>query len=274
MELKALKILSVAGFDGSGGAGIISDAKIFSKFKILGLSAVTAMTAQNPDNIYSVEPVSDAFFSAELNAVFGYFSVDAVKTGLIFNESQSLILERFLKKYNPKTVVIDPVFISTSGKKLTAESGYPGLLAPLLKYATVITPNIKEAELISGTEIKNVEGMKNSAKIIRKKFPEIKNILIKGSHIIEESDVKKIFNIILDSNDNFFISETKRLSFDKEIHGTGCAFSACLASLLAKGVKIEYSLTETEKFVSKIIRDFRKISDNTPEKKIYITGNI
>jgi Hydroxymethylpyrimidine/phosphomethylpyrimidine kinase len=274
MGLKALKILSVAGFDGSGGAGIISDAKIFSKFKILGLSAVTAMTAQNPDNIYSVEPVSDAFFSAELNAVFGYFSVDAVKTGLIFNESQSLILERFLKKYNPKTVVIDPVFISTSGKKLTAESGYPGLLAPLLKYATVITPNIKEAELISGTEIKNVEGMKNSAKIIRKKFPEIKNILIKGSHIIEESDVKKIFNIILDSNDNFFISETKRLSFDKEIHGTGCAFSACLASLLAKGAKIEYSLTETEKFVSKIIRDFRKIPDNTPEKKIYITGNI
>jgi len=275
-KAKALKILSVAGFDGSGGAGIISDAKIFSKFKIFGLSAVTAMTAQNPGRIYSVEPVSNAFFSAELNAVFDYFSVDAVKTGLIFNESQSLILERFLKKYNPKTVVIDPVFVSTSGKKLTAESGYPRLLAPLLKYATAITPNIKEAELISGTEIKNLEGMKNSAKIIRKKFPEIKNILIKGSHIIEieKSDANKIFNIILDRNDNFFISETERLSLDKEIHGTGCAFSACLVSLLAKGKEIEDSLTETEKFVSKIIRDFRKIQDNTSEKKIYITGNI
>ena len=167
-----LKILSVAGFDGSGGAGITSDAKVFSKFKIFGLSAVTAMTAQNPDNIYMVEPVSDAFFSAELNAVFGYFSVDAVKTGLIFNENQSLILFSFLKRYSPKTVVIDPVYVSTSGKMLTKKSGYPGFLTPLFKYATVIAPNIKEAELIAETEIKDLKGMKLAAKIIRKKLPD------------------------------------------------------------------------------------------------------
>ena len=269
-----LKILSVAGFDGSGGAGITSDAKVFSKFKIFGLSAVTAMTAQNPDNIYMVEPVSDAFFSAELNAVFGYFSVDAVKTGLIFNENQSLILCSFLKRYSPKTVVIDPVYVSTSGKMLTKKSGYPGFLTPLFKYATVIAPNIKEAELIAETEIKDLKGMKLAAKIIRKKNTGIKNIIIKGSHISEESGGKKIFNIMLDSKNKFFVSETKKLNLDKEIHGTGCAFSACLTSLLARGIKAEDALVETEKFVSKIIRGFKKIPDNTPEKKIYITGNI
>ena len=268
-----LKILSVAGFDGSGGAGITSDAKVFSKLKIFGLSAVTAMTAQNPDNIYMAEPVSDAFFSAELNAVFGYFSVDAVKTGLIFNENQVLILCSFLKRYSPKTVVIDPVYISTSGNMLTEESGYPGFLIPLFKYATVITPNIKEAELIAEMEIKDLNGMKLAAKIIRKKNTGIKNIIIKGSHI-SESGGKKIFNIMLDSKNKFFVSETKKLSLDKEIHGTGCAFSACLTSLLARGIEAENAFVETEKFVSKIIRDLKKIPDNTPEKKIYITGNI
>ncbi len=269
-----LKILSVAGFDGSGGAGITSDAKIFSKFKIFGLSAITVMTAQNPNNVYMIEPVPDAFFSAELNAVFSYFSVDAVKIGLILNENQSLILSRFLKKYNPKIVVIDPIYVSTSGKALAEKSGYPGFLIPLFKYATVITPNIKEAELISGIGIKDLNGMKLAAKIIREKNPGIKNIIIKGSHISEKSGEKKIFNIMLDSKNKFFIFENKRLSLGKEIHGTGCAFSACLASLLAKGIKLEDAFIETEKFVSKIIRGLKKIPDNTTEKKIYITGNI
>lgn len=269
-----LKILSVAGFDGSGGAGITSDAKIFSKFKALGLSVVTAMTAQNPDNIYMIEPVSEAFFAAELNAVFDYFSVDAVKTGLILNKNQSLILDGFLKKHNTKTVVIDPVYISTSGRKLTEKSDYPGFLIPLFKYATVITPNIKEAELISGIRIKDLREMKLAAKIIREKNTGIKNIIIKGSHISEKSGEKKIFNVLLDSKNKFFISESKKLGIGKEIHGTGCAFSACLTSLLARGIKVEDAFVETEKFVSKIIRGFKKIPDNTPEKKIYITGNI
>jgi hydroxymethylpyrimidine/phosphomethylpyrimidine kinase len=269
-----LKVLSVAGFDGSGGAGITSDAKIFSKFKILGLSAITAMTAQNPDNIYKIEPVSEDFFSEELKAVFDYFAVDAVKTGLIFNEDQSFILSGFLNQYKPKVVVVDPVHISTSDKPLTAKSNYPDFFMPLFKNATVITPNTLEAELISGINIKGLSGMKRAAKIIRRKIPEIKNIIIKGSHISEGTNENKIFNIILNSKNEFFIHESKRLKIDKKIHGTGCAFSACLTAMLAKNMKIEDALPETEKFVAKIIAGFKKIPDNTAEKRIYITGNI
>jgi hydroxymethylpyrimidine/phosphomethylpyrimidine kinase len=270
----ALKILSVAGFDGSGGAGITSDVKIFSKFKILGLSAITALTAQNPDNIYKVEPVSDVLFYDELKAVFNYFSVDAVKTGLIFNENQSLILSRFIKKYGPGTVVVDPVHISTSKKRLTEESCFPEFLSPLFAYATVITPNIKEAELISDTEIKDLKGMKLAAKKIRKKYPGIKNIIVKGSHVSEKFRENKIFSVMLNSQGEYFVWEKRRLTFEKEIHGTGCAFSAYLTVMLANSLRIEEAVLETEKFVTKIINGLKKIPDNSSEKKIYITGNI
>ncbi len=270
----ALKALSVAGFDGSGGAGVTSDVKIFSKFRIFGLSAITAITAQNPDNIYTLEPVAAGFFLAELKAVFDYFAVDAVKTGLIYNEEQSSILSRFLKKYGPKTVVIDPVYISTSRKALTDEENYPDFLAPLFKYATAITPNIGEAELISGINIGSLKEMKKAARIIRKKNPGIKNIIIKGSHILEKNAENKIFDIVLNAENEYFIYESKRLKPEREMHGTGCAFSACVASRLAEGAKIEDAVASAEKFVYKIMRDFRKIPDNGPEKKIYITGNI
>ncbi len=270
----ALKILSVAGFDGSGGAGITSDIKIFSKRNIFGLSVITAMTAQNPDNIYKIEPVSDVFFSAELNAVFDYFSVDAVKTGLIYNGRQSSILSGFIGKYGIKTLVVDPVYVSTSNSIIVDKNGYPDFLTPLFKYASVITPNIKEAELISETEINDFKGMKRAAKIIRKKFPEIKNIIIKGSHIFEKSEGDVIKNILLDSKNEYFTYESKIINAGKQIHGTGCAFSACITAYVASGMKIEYAVAETEKFISKIIRNIKKIPDNTSEKKIYITANI
>jgi hydroxymethylpyrimidine/phosphomethylpyrimidine kinase len=269
-----LKILSVAGFDGSGGAGITSDAKIFSKHGILGLSAVTAMTAQNPDKIYKIERVSDVFFSAELEAVFEYFKIDAVKTGLIYDDGQSSMLSGFIDKYGVKILVVDPVYVSTSNSIIVDKNRYPDFLTPLFKHAAVITPNIKEAELIAGTEIKNLEEMKNAAKIIRKKFPEIKNILIKGSHISEESEENIIKNLLLNSKNEFYIYESKRINTGKQVHGTGCAFSGCLASYLALGMKTESAVAETEKFISKILKDIKKIQDNSQEKINYITGNI
>ncbi len=271
-----LKALSVAGFDGSGGAGITSDVKIFSKLKLFGLSAITVMTAQNPDKIYKAEPVSNDFLTAQLKSAFGYFSVDVVKIGLVFNEDQSSILAGFLKKYKPKTVVLDPVYISTSGKLLTAQSGsgYPGSLLPLFKYATAVTPNIKEAELISGIMINGQNKMKIAAKIIRERIPGIKNIIIKGSHIFEKSDGGVIKNVVLDSKNKFFVHESKILKTGKQIHGTGCAFSACIASYLGLGMPIESAVLESEKFVSGIIRGTKKIPDNSPDKNIYIVGNI
>ncbi|MCL4321970.1 MAG: hydroxymethylpyrimidine/phosphomethylpyrimidine kinase [Deltaproteobacteria bacterium] len=270
-----IKALSVAGFDGSGGAGITSDTKIFSRFKIFGLSAITAMTAQNPDNIYGIIPASGDFFDKELKAVFDYFKVDAVKTGLIAREEQSLILSEYIKKYMVKIVVIDPVYISTSNKRLAMKhSNYPDFLMPLFKLATVITPNIMEAELISGEKIDNLNGMKKAAKRIKESMPGIKNIIIKGSHIKPDLNDNKIYNVLLDSENKFFVSISERIKLDKEIHGTGCAFSAALTAYLAKGLKIEEALIKTGMLVSKFIKDFRKIPDNSRDKHIYITGNI
>ena len=268
-----VKILSAAGFDGSGGAGITSDVKIFSKYKILGLSAVTAMTAQNPDKVYAVEPVSEAFFELQLKAVFDYFSVDAVKIGLVYNESQSSILSGFLKKYGTKIVVADPVYISTSSADLTGGK-YPDFLMPLLKRATVVTPNIMEAELISGMEIKDINEMKAAARAIMEKNPGIGNIVIKGSHLIEKSRKDKILNMALNSRGDFFVYESKRIKLDKEVHGTGCMFSSCLVSRLALGETLEEALVSSEKFVAEAIKRFKKIPDNRRDKNIYIAANI
>lgn len=270
-----IKALSVAGFDGSGGAGITSDAKIFSRFKIFGLSVITAMTAQNPDNVYGVIPAAGDFFNLELKAVFDYFSVDAVKTGLIADEEQSLILSKYIKKYMIKIVVADPVYISTSNKRLTMkDSNYPDFLMPLFRLATVITPNIKEAELISGEKIKDVSGMKKAAKSIKERIPGIKNVIIKGSHLGASMNKDKIYNVGLNSENDFFVNETERINLDKEIHGTGCVFSAGLTSYLAKGLKIEEALVKTERLVSKLIAGYKEIPDNNEDKHIYITGNI
>lgn len=272
----ALKILSAAGFDGSGGAGVTSDAKVFSKYKILGLSAITAITAQNPDKIYSISPVPDDFFSIELKAVFDYFSIDAIKTGLIYSGKQSAILSGFIKKYSVKTIVVDPVFVSSSKSPLTGPESYPEILMPLLKSATVITPNIKEAELISGVEIKSIEDMKIAAAAIREKLPRIKYIVIKGSHLAGvpgEND--KISNIAMNPDGGFIVYESKRIELGgKEMHGTGCLFSACLTARLASGDALIDALLESERYTAGAIRGFRKIQDNEKARNVYMLGNI
>ncbi len=270
--LPLIKAFSIAGFDGSGGAGITSDAKIFSKLGIYGLSAVTAVTAQNPDKIYKIKPVSKDVFEFELRAVFDYFKVDCVKTGLVSNEEQSELIARYISVGGVGMVVVDPVFISTSGKKLNAAAGKGGLnfLIPLFNIATAITPNIPEAELIAKKVIKNVDSMKTAALSIRRIFPQISSIVIKGSHL--GNDV--ITDIALDYNNEFFIYERKRIKMGKEIHGTGCAFSAVLAAYLAKGANLNYALVKAETFVEKIISRYKFMPDNKTAGSVYITANV
>ncbi len=268
------KILSVAGYDGSSGAGITSDAKIFSKFGIMGLSAITVLTAQNPDNIYKVMPVHEGFFDYELKAIFDYFKIDSVKIGLIGNERQSIILADYIIKYNIKNVILDPVLISTSGIRLGNNIDI-NFLKPLLNTATAVTPNISEAELISGYRIKDINSMKEAAIAIKKKYKKIKNVIIKGSHLINTANTvsDEITDLFLNNNE-FIIYKKKRINLDKQIHGTGCAFSATMAALLTKGMNCKKALDETEIFVGKIIQNYKIIPDNSKNKKIYITANI
>lgn len=270
-----VKILSVAGYDGSGGAGITSDAKIFSGMGIYGLSAITVMTAQNPSGVNEVKAVPCSFFEKELKAVFDYFSVDAVKAGIIPDRKHSVILARYIKKYGVKTFVVDPVFISTSGEIFfNGKNKYPDFLAPLFKYATVITPNSREAEVISGMNINNAAEMVIAAREVRKKFPSVKNIVIKGSHINEDgAGERSITNILLDSNDGIFTFGGRRIRTDKEIHGTGCAFSAVLTACLAKGMDIRSACVVSDDTVAGFIKNCVKVSENLRDRKIYCLGN-
>ncbi len=270
-----IKILSVAGYDGSGGAGITSDSKIFSSLGIYGLSATSALTAQNPQSIHEVLPIPDKFFEKELKAVFEYFNIDAVKTGIISGTRQAEILARLIKKYKARILVVDPVFISTSNKKLTGGiDSYPELLFPLFARATVITPNIKEAGLISGIGIKDEESMRAAAYAIRRLFPGIGNIVIKGSHLEGGIYKDRIFNILLDSKNHIYSINGKRIITKRELHGTGCAFSGALVSFLAMGLSEREAVRAADKMVKKFIRNSGKIPDNSGDKKIHIIGNI
>jgi hydroxymethylpyrimidine/phosphomethylpyrimidine kinase len=308
------KILSVAGYDGSSGAGITSDAKIFSKLNILGLSVISVLTAQNPDNIYKVITVYDDFFDYELKAIFDYFKIDSVKIGLIGSERQSIILAGYIKKYNIKDVVLDPVFVSTSGVRLVGDSAHNNInngdyaygncdadyIKPLLNIATVITPNINEAEIISGLKIKNIDCMKDAAVAIKKQYRSIKNIIIKGSHLrgsqcnsmmvdtnfnnknrcihnAAQNDYREeeeIVDLLLTESNEFAAHKKRRIAVDKEFHGTGCAFSAMMTALLTKGMLPYDALIKTEIFVEKIINNYKIIPDNSENKKNYITANI
>ncbi|MHB1694106.1 MAG: hydroxymethylpyrimidine/phosphomethylpyrimidine kinase [bacterium] len=269
------KILSVAGYDGSSAAGITSDVKIFSKLGIMGLSAITVLTAQNPDDVYKIIPVPEDFFDYELKAIFDYFKIDSVKIGLIGSERQSIILADYIIKYNITNVILDPVLISTSGIRLGNNIDI-NFLKPLLNTATAITPNISEAELISGHIIEDINSMKEAAITIKKKYNKIKNVIIKGSHLINMANTAndEITDLFLNDNNEFIIYKKKRINLDKQIHGTGCAFSAMIAALLTKGINCKRALDETEIFVGKIIENYKIVPDNSKNKKIYITANI
>ncbi len=143
---------------------------------------------------------------------------------------------------------------------------------------TSITPNISEAELISGYRIEDLNSMKEAAIAIKKKYNKIKNVIIKGSHLINTSNTvsNEITDLFLNNNNEFIIYKKKRINInlDKQIHGTGCAFSAVMAALLTKGINCKRALDETEIFVEKIIENYKIVPDNSKNKRIYITANI
>ena len=233
--------LTIAGSDSGGGAGIQADLKTMTMNGVFGMSAITALTAQNTTGVTGIMEVTPEFLEQQLDAVFTDIYPDAVKTGMVSSTELIKTIARKLKQYDAKNIVVDPVMVATSGAKLISDDAIDTLKEYLLPLATVITPNIPEAEVLSGRTITSEEDMVAAAKEIYEKFGCA--VLCKGGHQVN------------DANDLLYNEKGPQWFYGKRInnpntHGTGCTLSSAIASNLAKGKTTEEAVKDAKEYIS------------------------
>lgn len=233
--------ITIAGSDSCGGAGIQADIKTMTANGVYAMSAITALTAQNTTGVSGIYEVSPEFLQAQLVAVFEDIMPDAVKIGMVSSSDLIKTIAENLKKYNAKNIVLDPVMVATSGAKLISDDAIETLKEYLIPLATVITPNIPEAEVLSAIKIKNEEDMIEAAKEISSKYGCA--VLLKGGHSINDA------NDLLCENGNYKWFYGKRIN-NPNTHGTGCTLSSAIASNLAKGKDLETSVENAKAYIS------------------------
>ena len=239
-------ILTIAGSDCSGGAGIQADIKTITAHKMYGMSAVTALTAQNTTGVYGVMEATPEFLGQQLDCIFSDIMPDAVKIGMVSNVDIIEVIADKLKKYQAKNIVIDPVMVSTSGSKLLSGDATDTLIATLLPIGTVITPNIPEAETLCGFLIKTEDDMLHSAQVISKLVPG--SILIKGGHLTTSA------NDLLYINNNAHWFQSPKIN-NPNTHGTGCTLSSAIACNLALGYSLEESIKNAKEYITGALMD-------------------
>ena len=233
--------LSIAGSDSSGGAGIQADIKAMTLNGVYAMSAVTALTAQNTTGVIGILEVTPEFLGQQIDAVFTDIPPDAVKIGMVSSSELISVIAEKLKEYNAKNIVVDPVMVSTSGARLIKEDALQTLEGELIPLATVITPNIPEAGMLSGMKLQNSDDMATAAKIIGDRFGC--SVLLKGGHSVSDADD------LLYHNGNCKWFKGKRID-NPNTHGTGCTLSSAIAANLAKGYDLETSVERAKEYIS------------------------
>lgn len=245
--MKTYKALTIAGSDSGGGAGIQADLKTFQELGVFGMTAITAITAQNTLGVQGVYPVPIEGISEQIDSIGADLTPDAVKTGMLFNSEIIKVVSEKIKQYSWTNLVVDPVMIAKGGAPLLQEEAIDALKHFLLPIATVITPNIPEAEVLSGQKIQSINDRKKAAEIIFNLGA--KNVMIKGGH----SEGEAMIDLLFDGNE-FFQFESKRI-VTKNTHGTGCTFSAAITAELAKGKNIREAIAIAKDFIQAAIED-------------------
>jgi len=237
------RAMTIAGSDSGGGAGIQADLKTFTAFQVYSTSVIAALTAQNTTKVSGIHAVPSEFVEEQLVDILEDIGTDSVKTGMLFNTDIIRTVVKVLKKYNVTKVVVDPVMIASSGAKLLQDDTIEVVRNELLPIAYVITPNIPEAEVLTGLTIKSIDDMKAAAKKLYEmgvKYP-----LVKGGHIAFKSDneVAKngeeaayITDVLYDGKD--FFEEKMEYVHTQNTHGTGCTLSSAIAAGLAKNESV------------------------------------
>lgn len=234
--------LTIAGSDSSGGAGIQADIKTMTLNGVFAQSAITALTAQNTTGVRAVSEVSPEFLGQQIDAVFEDIRPDAVKIGMVSSPELIEVIAERLAFYHAENIVVDPVAVATSGSSLSSAEAYEALQKRLFPMAVLVTPNIPEAELLSGIKISGSGEMISAGKRISRNYGCC--VLCKGGHSINDA------NDLLyktDGSCKWFVG--KRID-NPNTHGTGCTLSSAIAANLAKGYSIEDSISRAKEYLS------------------------
>ena len=233
--------LTIAGSDSSGGAGIQADIKTMTANGVYATSAITALTAQNTTGVYGILESTPEFLANQLDCVFTDIFPDAVKTGMVSSTALIAVIADKLRQYGARNIVVDPVMVATSGARLISEEAVDALKEKLLPLATLLTPNIPEAEVLSGMTISDPAGMERAARAISEQYGCA--VLCKGGHQISDADD------LLWRNGAGVWFRGRRIQ-NSNTHGTGCTLSSAIAANLAKGYDLDRSVQRAKDYIS------------------------
>ena len=242
------RVLTIAGSDSGGGAGIQVDLKTFTAHGCLGATVLTCLTAQNTQRVKAVLPTPASFVSAQLDAVFEGFSIHAVKIGMLYHSPIIQAVAEKLKIYQPASIILDPVMVAQTGDPLLDPKAVSNLTQSLFPLATLITPNLDEASLLLEKKISCVEQMPTAALELLKYGSQA--VLLKGGHLEKEKGIDCL--VIRNDSPIWLKKETLKTS---NTHGTGCTYSSAIAALIAKGLSLQKAVVEAKKYLHQKIID-------------------
>ncbi len=245
------RTLTIAGSDSGGGAGIQADLKTFSALGCYGMSVIAALTAQNTSTVTGILEIEHSFVEKQIDAVLSDIGTDAVKIGMLSDPMIIKTVARKLKEYKIENVVLDPVMVAKSGDKLLKDESIETLKKELIPIAKIITPNIPEAEVLTGIKINDYTDLLHAADILFRLGPE--SVLVKGGHL--EGETSNDVLLIKSENEGNpleFQYESKRID-SVNTHGTGCTLSSAIASFLARGFSLQDSVKNAKEYITEAI---------------------
>jgi hydroxymethylpyrimidine/phosphomethylpyrimidine kinase len=241
------KVLTIAGSDSGGGAGIQADLKTFSAIGCYGMSVITALTAQNTRGVYGIHAVPPAFAVEQINAVLSDIGADAIKIGMLYSAELIEAVAAALKNHGAQKIVIDPVMVAQSGDKLLQDDAVEAIKTDLMPLAEVVTPNLPEAEVLTGQKLQNRQDVESAAS--RLAAHGSRNILIKGGHGNENQSADLLYL----AGENRLVWLTADRIQTRNNHGTGCTLSSAIAAYLAQGHDSEKAVQKAKAFMNRAI---------------------
>ncbi len=239
--------LTIAGSDSGGGAGIQADLRTFAALGVHGTSAITCLTAQNPKGVRGIQAANPEIVRQQIEAVFAELPPKAVKTGMLFSTEIIREVASFFARGKRPSLIVDPVMVATSGARLLKPAAMKALTDELLPLATLVTPNLDEAEILIGKKLRDVDGLREAAREIWLRYGCA--ALVKGGHLKGATDAVDVF---FDGENEFLLGAP----FVKGVstHGTGCTYSAAIAGYLALGCDLPYAVKLAKRFITLAIR--------------------
>jgi hydroxymethylpyrimidine/phosphomethylpyrimidine kinase len=245
---KVPRALTIAGSDSGGGAGIQADLKTFSALGVYGASVITAVTAQDTQRVYDFVEMTPEFVTKQIDAVLGDIGADAVKTGMLASAPIIEAVAQGLRRWEATAVVVDPVMVAKGGDRLLREDAVAALKQHLIPLALVLTPNLPEAEVLVGRELRTWDDIRDAARELH--ALGARNVVMKGGHREHEATAT---DLLFDGSDfrEFSVGRVKT----SNTHGTGCTFASAIAATLAKGENVEHSVLAAKAYVTRALQE-------------------